>query len=443
VINLSIKIKARIGFAVMLHPFEENANKAQEIFEKSLSLLKSIDSAEIITADEFINEKDAAKLVGKQFNNVKVDVICLKLATWSSDDLLFELLAESDVPIILWAYPHMHAGSLGGAQQFNCVLKEVGKECKFVYGDTQETLNVITSYSNAIAVQNRLKHLIIGQIGDRTQGMREVICDESSLKRIFGASISRIELNEFVNMNVGVSEDEISQQWEKVKSSIEKINISENTGLDAIRIFYKLKNFIEKDNLDALTIECYPKFMGKTCLGFSLLADEGIACACEGDVHGALLMWIMMKLSGGPVHNTDTLYVHEEDNSVTSSHCGCGSINLAESRGKIEISPVRLVDEGACVVFPSKPGIVTMANLVGKAETYRLGVILGEAIKTEMTFPGNPLRVKLPASIKDYLKFIEEYALGHHWIVTYGDITKELKIIAKLLNIKIHQLESN
>jgi len=440
---LSIKIKPRIGFAVMLHPFEVNADKAPEIFEKSLLLLKSIDSAEIISADEFINEKNAAQLVGKQFNNAKVDVICLKLATWSSDDLLFELLAESDVPIILWAYPHMHAGSLCGAQQFNCVLKEVGKECKFVYDDTKETLNDITSYSNAIAVQNRLRHLIIGQIGDRTQGMREVICDESSLKHVFGARISKIELNEFINMNMGISEDEISQQWEKVKSSIEKINISDNTGLDVIRIFYILKKFIEKKNLDALTIECYPEFMGKTCLGFSLLADEGIACACEGDVHGALLMWIMMKLSGGPVHNTDTLYVHKEDNSVTGSHCGCGSIKLAESREKVEINPVRLADGGACVVFPSKPGIVTMANLIGKAETYRLGVILGEAIKTDMTFPGNPLRVKLPVSIKDYLKFIEECALGHHWIVAYGDITKELKIMAKQLNINLHQLESN
>lgn len=433
------KIRSRIGFTVIYHPFEDNASKAPEIFENSFKLLDSLNEAEIIKANQLILDSNSAISVGNQFNNAEVDIICLKLATWSSDNLIFDLLSRCDVPIIFWAYPHLRAGSLCGAQQFNCVLKEIGKECKFVYNDIKQSLEDIVAYANVVSIKNRLKQLKIGQIGGRTQGMAEIICDEFSLMEIFGSRVLAIDLRDFNNLVVETPENEVKDLWEKTKSLIRNIKISEEAGMDAINSYYKLKKFIKNDQLEALTIECYPNDMGKTCLGFSLLADEGIACACEGDVHSALLMWIMMNLSGSPVHNTDTLYVNEEDNSVIGSHCGCGSIQLADSLEKVELSQVRLAEGGVCILFPSKPGTVTMANLVGRADTYRLGVILGEAVPTEMIFPGNPLKVQLPIVISEYLKIIEDYGLGHHWIVAYGDITNELRTLSRLLNINYIQ----
>ena len=64
---------------------------------------------------------------------------------------------------------------------------------------------------------------------------------------------------------------------------------------------------IKEHNLDALTIGCYPHLMGKVCLAASLLADEGIPFACEGDINGAVGQLILTWLTGMPTHHTDFL----------------------------------------------------------------------------------------------------------------------------------------
>ncbi len=46
------------------------------------------------------------------------------------------------------------------------------------------------------------------------------------------------------------------------------------------------------------------------------------------------------------------------------SHCGNGSFSLAEDFDAIELSPVRLMDQGCCSLFTSKPGIVTLLNIM-------------------------------------------------------------------------------
>jgi hypothetical protein len=93
-------------------------------------------------------------------------------------------------------------------------------------------------------------------------------------------------------------------------------------------------------------------------------------------------MKVLMYLSGQPVHDIDPLYLYEEDNSILGSHCGCGSFSLTSSKNHITLANVRLANKGVCVLFPSRPGIVTMANLVGRKGTYRMAVLEGEAIET-------------------------------------------------------------
>jgi len=55
---------------------------------------------------------------------------------------------------------------------------------------------------------------------------------------------------------------------------------------------------------------------------------------------------------------------------------------------------VRLANQGVCSLFPARPGPVTLINLLPRAGGYQMAVMQGEAISTDMVFPGNPLRVK-------------------------------------------------
>jgi hypothetical protein len=46
----------------------------------------------------------SAILVGNQFEKAELDVVCVKLATWSSDDYILDMNSICDIPFIFWTY---------------------------------------------------------------------------------------------------------------------------------------------------------------------------------------------------------------------------------------------------------------------------------------------------------------------------------------------------
>ncbi len=432
-----MKIIPKIGFCVIYHPFEEDAENSPEIFESSIKLLKSIKNIELIVAKTLVKDIDSAILLGNQFKKVEVDIICVKLATWSSDECILDMSSICDVPFIFWTYPHMHAGSLCGGLQFNMVFKELKKDCIFVYKDDNQALDKIWNYAFCVSLRNNMKSLRFLKIGHRTQGMAEVICDEFSVKQIFGPRIISIGFDRFKENVDNITDKDALDLWRDLKKKVGKISVDESEGMISIKNYLALKKITKAEQISGVTVECYPSNMGELCLAFSLLANEGISGACEGDINSLILMYFLMKLSGSPVHNIDPLYLYEDDNSIIGSHCGSGSFDLATNNREIELANVRLANKGVCVLFTSKPGKVTMANLVGRKGTYRMGILEGKAIQTEMEFPGNPIRVKLPITISKFLEIVEEFGLGHHWIIAYGNHIKSLEHLTSLLKIDL------
>jgi len=135
-----------------------------------------------------------------------------------------------------------------------------------------------------------------------------------------------------------------------------------------------------------------------------------------------------------PCDQTD-LGVDLEEGSIVFSHCGSGSTTLAESADAVEIANVRLMHKGVCVLFPGKPGPVTLVNLVGRRGTYRMGVAFGEAVSTDMVFAGNPTKVVLEGGARNYLDVIAREGLGHHWMIGYGDVRKTLRSFCEHIGI--------
>jgi len=429
-------LKPKVGLAVIYHPYEEGAEDAPNLFSKTLSTLKNL-GLDVIPAESLVHDGKTAIEAGKKFRKEQVDLLCLPLATWSSDCTVLEMLEQIDVPVITWAFPGVNTGSLCGVQQFDCVLKELGKEYKFVYGDNEDAYREILAYSRAAALRKKLRNTRIGLIGYRIPGMTEVVFDEYSLKSIFGPRIIHMGINDLEEQTEKISFKDVKALWEEVKKIVGKVTADENECVYSIKVYLALKKFIEENNLSGIATECYPKLMGQVCLAHSLLSEDGIVAACEGDVNSALAMLMLYELTGSPVHNTDLLAVYKEDNSILFSHCGSGGFSLAERMEDIELGPVRLAHKGVCVLFTAKPGKVTLVNLVGRENTYRMCVVEGEAVHTEMVFPGNPIRVKIPIDVNAFLKVIAREGFGHHWMIGYGNVGTELKHLASLTKVKI------
>lgn len=68
-------------------------------------------------------------------------------------------------------------------------------------------------------------------------------------------------------------------------------------------------------------------------------------------------------------------------------------------------------------------------------------VIRAEAVQTDMIFPGNPVKVRLPVPINEFLEVVSGEGIGHHWMIGYGDVSKELTELAQSIGIRTILIE--
>ncbi|MHB9025132.1 MAG: hypothetical protein ACYC7E_13325 [Armatimonadota bacterium] len=432
-------MRAAVGLLVTVNLPEVGSERAPDILARAAALLPR--AGVDIVAQAVVGSAAEARKAAESFAGI--DVLCVVAATWSEDFLVQEVLAElpAPVPVIAWGLPGLHTGSLCGTQQLCCVLKEIQVPYRFVYGelDDVEAQRRAVAYAHATAVQRTLRRTRLGRVGGRMPGMAEVAVDELELRARFGVRLVERSLGWLTEQAEAADAGKAENIWHGICARVGQVDVPGTEGLQAARYYLALRQFVDEELISALTVECYPSLMGRVCLPFALLAEDDVVCACEGDVNSALAMRLLGWFTDKPIHNTDLLADNPEDNTIVFSHCGSSALCLAGSRQEVALKSCRLMDVGVTAHFPGRPGRVTLLNIVGRRGTYRMGAVTGEAVPTEMVFPGNPVKVRLDAPLRPFLEEVAEVGLGHHWMIGEGDALPELQALGRLLNIPVHQ----
>jgi len=434
----------KLGVVVTALPlYGLGSEAAPQLFEKSISNLSKL-KLEIVPADEVVTDEEKSRKAAMKFREKEVDLICLIAGTWTPDTFLIEMLNEIDTPFIIWAIPDTLSFdryptlSLCGTQLLCSTLKEFDREYRFFYGEVSndEILEEIYSFSKAVALRNRLKRSKICMVGYRPWVMAGLSFDEVELKRRLGPSLIHLGLDDFLKVREEISDEDTQKVWSTVKEKVGKVLSDESECLLSIKSYLALRKIVDEKEADALTVECEPKLKGKVCLANSLLNDEGIPAACESDVNSAVAMLILHLLSGKPVLNGDIIGVFEKDNSMVFSHCGAGPLSLAEDKSSIILDINREVNSGVSVFYTGKPGDVTIVNLVGRKGTYRMCILSGKAVKTELLYPGNPTKVRFSEMrVREIIETIAYKGFGHHWNLVHDNLIKELTEYCSLVGI--------
>lgn len=432
---MNIKI-ATVGLA---HPFEVGYDNAENLLATTVKTLEkegiSCFDSGVVMHDLATVEKAAENLKKEDF-----DVLLVCIATWSEDHHLLDLLSYVDKPVVLRAYPAFDTGSLCCAHQIGAVFTDIGKKYEFVYGEADDSKmaikvkNIATPY----ALERVMGRARVGAIGGRVKGMTEIAYDEFSIKEKLGARVVNLDEKEMTEKVAAITDEEAKAVLLAKKPCLAgcRVTASEADLLESVKYYMALKALAEEYSLSALSVKCYTTYMGKVCLGYSLLAEEGIVGSCEGDVTNALTMQMMYELSGRPINNTDLLYLDEKKNTILFAHCGSSGFSIAG--GEIELAPVRLAETGVCCKFVQAPGKVTAVNICGHGDTFRLSYMVGDAIPCGMEFPGNPVVIRFEKSVEDINEEIMANGIGHHWMVAYGDFSEELERFCKIRNIRCY-----
>ncbi len=428
--------RPRVGFCVMHHPLELGNERSPQVLSEIIKEFSRYD-INFIPFNEIIDDDNKAEIAGKYFYDKEIDVLLTVEVTWANDYFIVDILEYIDVPIILWAIPGMDNGSLCGCHQLGVVLTEIGKKYEIFYGDIRDKKihKRALSFSKAAGLKKFLRKQKIGLIGYRVPGMTEVTFDELELKRKFGPRVIHFGINSIKEMIGKIDDVKAKKVWNDIKNSGVKIKVNDSNGVAASKYFLILDEIAKKNKIKGFAVECYPEFLGEFCFAASRLAGKNIVLACEADVNSATAMIILNYLTGMPVNNTDLLNP-DSANSVIFSHCGSSGFLIAEDKKSIELRPVRLLDKGVCVTFLPKLDDITLINIVGRKDSYRVSTLEAYSQKTKMVFPGNPVSARFNISVEKFLDIIVKNAVGHHWMIGYGKVLEEIKYFSSMIGVK-------
>lgn len=434
-------MKPKIGLIVSYAPLEVGWEKASELLTQAKSVLSEL-PVDIVATDTPVYDFKSIDAAAEKFYNAQIDVICWIAATWSFDHIAVDLLRKVKVPLIAWGVPGIETGSLCGCQQLVAVLTELSHPCHFIFGKLMDecTQSSMLDFSRAVAALGRLQKARFGMLGHRTIGMMEVAFHEYDILKNFGVMVSYLGVDRFLKIRDEINDNTAAPIWNAYKTRVGKCNVKDVDGIRSIKAYLALRQFTNDNGLSGIAIGCYPELMGEVCLACGLLAEEGIVTSCEGDMNSLILTYLMYCIGGTALHNTDLLDLDMSTNTGIFSHCGNSALCLAESRQEIFLDSVRLMGQGVVSLYPAKPGQVTFVNLCGNKGTYRLTYGVGEAVQTEMVFPGIPVNIKLPLTVNLFLEKTAHFGTGHHWLIAYGDISKSLDHICeikKLYSLKL------
>ena len=368
-----------VGLYGILEATEEGGEAATRLLSTVASRLEAA-GMEVRRSPVIVSDDDSAIAAARFFGTVDPDLLVSVVITWSFDSLHVAILKRMPRPLAIIAVPGIRAGSIVGAHQLGSLLTDLGREHEIFYGPETDpkTYTPLAAYAQAAAARMRLDMGKLGFIGRRTPGMTPIAFDEVEITRRLGPLVESYGWEEIEEMARAVPRDAVAASAEKLKAGTGSMDSPAAALEDSLRIALALEDLARKRRILAYGVGCYPHYAGRVCLSLGLLTEAGIPAGCEGDLNSGIVMYLLQAFSGQPAHFGEILAMSEKDNTLVTSHCGCGAPSLAARPGDISLTPVRIFHRGICIRYPAKSSPeATYVNLTGRNETYRMCAVSG------------------------------------------------------------------
>ncbi len=420
-------------------------------FEKSIELLKSIDSA-VKVPDEMLLSIDKLNAFTADKNP---DLVIVQNITFANGAYIAEVLRRFDWPVLLWTLrePVIDGGrlrlnSLTGAYSAANVLHSFDRPFEYIFGaPTEDNVRAkIASTVRAARVKKAMKSLNILQVGHTPQGFGFGRALDMEMMTTFGATLNSIEARELIDKAKTFTDDDVKSYLDDAKNRITGLDeIKEKNVLDFARLYKAYDEYVKANNIGALSSRCWPDFFTAfgtpVCSVLAMLGDLGVAAACEADTYGALTMYISQFLTGKPAFFGDPVSMDENENTITFWHCGTAACSLARE------------DTGACagvhcnrkigptLEFGCKPSQHATIFRIGKKAdgTFRFFICKGEALDKPQQFFGTSIVIKTENNAAEIVNGSVKAGWEPHFAVAMDNIADELKALANFLNIEVEE----
>lgn len=423
---------------------------AQQEFETSIKLLKEL-NPQVVCPSEMLLSID---LLTEYLDTLQPDLIIFQNTTFANSAFISEVLRRFDCPLLLWTLrePVIDGGrlrlnSLTGAYSAANTIKAFRKEpLEYVFGSPKEdkVRDLVKAVVRAAELKYKLKSLKLAAVGHTPQGFGFGRAMDAELLEQFGVRLESVEARELIDMAKGYTKEEIKEYLEDAKSRMCGLeNTPEHNRLDFARLYKAYKDYVEANQIGALSSRCWPDFFTAfgtpVCGVLAMLNDLNIAASCEADVYGALSMYLCMQLTGQPAFFGDPVSMDETEGSVTYWHCGTAACSLARKDTGAEVSVHCNRKIGPTLDFGCKAcDNVTVFRIGRKPDgSFRFFLASGEALDKPKQFNGTSIVVRTQNPPEQMVTESVKDGWEPHFAVAYGDVAAELEALAHMLNMEV------
>lgn len=423
---------------------------AQTEFEKSIEMISSI------TEDGIFPEKMLLSIddLNDYMDQIDPDLIILQNITFANAAYASAVLKRFSCPVLLWTLrePVIDGGRLrlnsltGAYSAGNALLSFRDGNFEYIFGSPEES-RVIEKVNAAIRAAHMkllLTELKLASVGHTPQGFGFGRALDLDMLSAFGVTLESIEVRELLDKARSFTEEECADFLKETRDLTVGLDKTPSKNvMDYARLYKAYRDYIKENNIGALSSRCWPDLFTvygtPVCAVLGMLNELGIPASCEADAYGALSMYLGAKLTNQPVFFGDPVSMDEEENTITYWHCGTAACSLAreDTGALIGVHPNRKI--GPTMEFGCRPcEKVTVFRIGRKPDgTFRFFLLSGEALDKPKQFSGTSLVVKTESPSGHIVEKSVKEGWEPHFVVIYGDVKKELEILAHMLEMEV------
>ena len=358
------------------------------------------------------------EITEKQFDSC--DFVVVMILTGGTENFFLELwpsLKASSKPFIIASSETDN--SLPAAVEILSWLKQKEPECRtsIVHGSFEAQAQKIQKFVS-VDMGMTLEGQVIGVVGGASKWLIASAPDLAKIEENTGAEVKSISMEEF-STYIDQVEDSEKQDFLKIFKE-RRANISEEEILHSASIYCALKRLIAAKELTAVTLKCFDllsKYQTTGCLALSLLNDEGIPAACEGDVPALITMMIAKEALRKSCFMANVSSIR--GSVVTFAHCSCPTNILSFYHLETHFES----GIGVSIAGEFHERFFTLLRVDPINKTYVM--MRGESM--EHKYSPNLCRTQLKLDMPGVDSYFFNKPLGNHHILIPGDYINRLQ----------------
>lgn len=381
-------------------------------------------------------------------------IVTLHLAYSPSLESIEELSRTKIPIIILDTTPAFNFGpkqkadfmfnhGIHGVQDMCSMLIRNNKHFAIEAGHWKESdvLDRVAKHVKGAVIVKSISNSRVGIIGKPFKGMGDFHLPKNIMKKTIGITTIIASKKDLLKYLPASNHYKVCEEIKEDINKYETNGLNKEAHLDSVRVGLSVRQWIEKENLLAFTMNFlkFDKNFGFPTLPLleaSKAMARGTGYAGEGDVLTAALVGALLSVYPKTTF-TEMFCPDWEVNSVFISHLGEVNFNLMSKKPKLVgiESPFFKVKNSVIAAGVLKSGKAVLVNLApGANKSYTLIISSVNMIdvknKTSNTIQGW-FTPNIP--LTEFLSGFSRFGGTHHSALVYGDVTEEIISFGRMM----------